>query len=123
MWSENAPKQPATRQDTTTTHSNGRTITRESSTPPSALSGSSARLPLRGFEVPQQPVEGLLIHVMRLPVPKVPNVASIANQRGPARLQSHDRVVDPHWKEDGGALLAFPCQGGFDFLLDPLTRH
>jgi hypothetical protein len=43
-------------------------------------------LPLRSFEVPQQLGKGLLIHVMRLPAPKVPNVARIANQRWPARL-------------------------------------
>jgi hypothetical protein len=62
----------------------------------------------------------VLIHVMRLPAPKVPNVPGVANQRRPARLQGHHRIVDPHRKEDGGALLAFPCQGGFDFLLHSL---
>jgi hypothetical protein len=51
-------------------------------------------LPVRGLEVPQQPVESFLIHVMHLPTPKVPNVPGIANQRWPARLQGHDRVVD-----------------------------
>jgi hypothetical protein len=60
---------------------------------------------------------------MRLPAPKVPNVACIVNQRGPARLQGHDCVVDPDGKEGGRALLPFPCQGGFYFLLNPLARH
>src|SRR5215510_12681718 len=87
------------------------------------LAESSSRLRLSGFKVPQQPVEGLLIHVMRLPAPKVPDVPCIANQRGPARLPRHDRVVDADRKEDGRLLLAFPCQGGFDFLLHPLTCH
>ena len=60
---------------------------------------------------------------MRLPAPKVSNVPGVANQRWPARLQGHHRVVNPHWKEDGGPLLAFPRQGGFDLLFHPLTRH
>ena len=47
----------------------------------------------------------------------------IANQRWPARVQGHNCIVDPDRKEDGGALLAFPCQGGFDLLLHPLARH
>src|SRR5262249_5082590 len=80
-------------------------------------------LPALSFEVPQQPVEGFLIHIMRLPAPKVPDVAGIVNQGGPARLQGHHRVVNPDRKEDGGALLAFSRQGGFDFLLDPLALH
>src|SRR5262245_31003368 len=88
-----------------------------------ALTKSSSWLSRRGFEVSQQPVEGLLIHAMRLPAPKVANITRIANQRWPARLQGHDRVVNLDRKEDGRALLTFSCQGGFDFLLDPLTRH
>ena len=80
-------------------------------------------LPVRGLEVPQQPVESFLTHVMHLPAPKVPNVPGIANQRWPARLQGHDRVVDLDREQNGGALLAFPCQGGFDLLLDLLTCH
>ena len=66
------------------------------------------RLPLRGFEVPQQPVEGLLIHAMGLPALKVANVPGITNQRRPACLQGHDRVVNPDRKEDGGASAGFP---------------
>src|SRR6266849_4716255 len=81
------------------------------------------RLPLRSLEVPQQPVEGILTRIMRLPAPKVTNIPGITNQRWPACLHGHDRVVDPDWKEDGRALLAFPCQGGFYFLLHPLTPH
>ena len=80
-------------------------------------------LPVRGLEVPQQPVESFLIHVLHLPAPKVPNVPGIANQRWPARLQGHDRVVDSDREQNGGALLAFPCQGGFYLLLDLLTGH
>jgi len=80
-------------------------------------------LRLCGFEVPQQPVEGLLIRAMRLPAPEVSDVPRLAYQRWPPCLQGHDRVVDPHWKEDGGALLAFSCQGRFDLSLYPLTRH
>jgi len=38
-------------------------------------------LRLCGFEVPQQPVEGLLIHTMRLPASKVANVSGIPNER------------------------------------------
>src|SRR4051794_21059757 len=68
-------------------------------------------------------VEGLLIHAIRLPAPKVTNGPSIVNQRWPACLQGHDRIVNPDWKENGGTLLAFPCQGGFHLLLHPLARH
>ena len=60
---------------------------------------------------------------MCLPAPKVANVPGVANVRWPARLQGHDRVVNPDWKQDGGALLAFPVQGGFHLLLYPLARH
>jgi len=60
---------------------------------------------------------------MRLPAPKVANVARITNQRWPACRLRHDRVVNPDWKEDSRALLAFPCQGRFHFLLHPLTRY
>ena len=74
----------------------------------------TSRLPLRGFEVPQQPVEGLLIYLMGLPAPKVANVAGIAYQRWPACLQGHDRVVNPDRKEDESVLLAVPCSGGFE---------
>ena len=55
-------------------------------TTPGALATSSAWLPRRGGEVPQQPGKGVLIHVMRLPAPKVANVPGMANQRWPARL-------------------------------------
>ena len=64
-----------------------------------------------------------MIRVVRLPAPKVANVAGIAYQRWPSRLQGHYRVVNPDRKEDGGALLAFSCQGRFDLFLYPLTRH
>jgi hypothetical protein len=67
---------------------------------------------LCGFEVPQQPVEGLLIHTMGLPAPKVANVPRMANERRPVTLYGHHRVIDPDWKEDGRTVLAFPCQGG-----------
>jgi len=80
-------------------------------------------VPRRDGEVLQQPVEGLLVHVMRLPAPKVPNMPGTVNKRWPARLLRHDRVVNPNRKEDGRTLLAFPCQSGFDFLLHPLARH
>src|SRR5262245_57377995 len=60
---------------------------------------------------------------MCLPALKVPNEPGIANQRWPTCLQGHHRVVNADWEEDSGALLAFPCQGGFDFLFDPLTCH
>src|SRR5712671_6116391 len=65
-------------------------------------------LPRRAGKVPQQPGKGLLIHVMRLPALKVANVPGIADQRRPACLQGHYRVVDPDRKENGRALLAFP---------------
>src|SRR5262249_43885010 len=73
--------------------------------------------PRRGGEVPQQLIESFLIHVMSLPAPKVANVSGVATQCWPARLQGHDRVVDPDREEDGRALLAFPCQRGFHLLL------
>src|SRR5215831_12816146 len=60
---------------------------------------------------------------MHLPAPKVPDVPGVANQRWPACLQGHDGVIDPDWKEDDRTLLAFPCQGSFDFLFHPLARH
>ncbi len=84
-------------------------------------SGGGLWLPAFGFEVAEQPGQGLLIRIMCLPAPKVPDVPGVANQRRPARLQGHHRVVNADRKEDGGALLAFPCQGGFDLLLDPLA--
>ena len=60
---------------------------------------------------------------MGLPPPKVANVPGIANQRWPACLQGHDRIIDPDGKQDGGALLAFPRQGRFYLLLHPLACH
>ena len=77
-------------------------------TPLGALAGSSAWLPRRGSEAPQQLVEGFLIHVMGLPASKVSDGPGIANQRWLACLQGHHRVVDPDRKEDGRAMLAFP---------------
>ena len=79
--------------------------------------------PLPSFEVLQQLVEGLLIHVMRLPAPKITNVPGIANQRWPARQLCHDRIINLDREEDSGPLLPFPRQGGFDFLLYSLARH
>src|SRR5215813_13027513 len=49
----------------------------------------------RGFEVSRQPVEGLLIYVMRLPTPKILDVPSVPDQRWPARLQGHEPAVLP----------------------------
>ena len=60
---------------------------------------------------------------MGLPAPKVANMPGVVNQRWPAGFLGHNRVVNPDRKEDGRALLAFPRQGGFDFLLHPLARH
>src|SRR6516162_9054908 len=78
-----------------------------------ALSRSVSRLPLWIFEIPEQPVEGLLIRAMGLPAPKVANMPGVVNQRWPAGFLGHNRVVNPDRKEDGRALLAFPRQGGF----------
>ena len=58
---------------------------------------------------------------MCLPAPKVPNVPGVANQRWPARLYGPHRVVNLDRKEDDRTMLAFSCQGGFYFLLDPLA--
>src|SRR5262245_5729277 len=80
-------------------------------------------LPFRSVEVSQQPLEGLLICVMRLPAPKVTNVPGIAIQRWQAGLQGHDGVVNPDREEDGGALLTLPCQGGLHLVFHPLARH
>jgi len=50
-------------------------------------------------------------------------VPGTVNHRRPACFQGHHRIVNPDWKEDGRTLLTFPCQGGFDFLLHPLTCY
>src|SRR5215510_16164805 len=70
------------------------------------IASSPPGLPLCGGEVAQQPGKSLLIRVISFPAPKVANVPRIADQRWPARLQGHDRVVDSDRKQEGSALLA-----------------
>src|SRR5207302_6478743 len=71
------------------------------------------------LKIPQQPLEGVLIHLRVCPVSEVADMTWAAKLRRPCLGCLYHALVEAYWKEHFTLLLLLFLQGSFDFIFDP----